>query len=130
MAHRPSSRRTVLALGLGAVAMLGGCVVVPAGRRHAGPGGGGGGYGAPGPDVDDEGPVVMVAPPAVQVEVMPVMPGPGYFWIGGYWTWRAGRHVWIGGRWESARPGRVWVPHAWRPYGRGWREVPGHWRRH
>ncbi len=117
--------------GIGGLALLGGallsgCVVVPAGGRYGG--GGPGGYGAPGPDVDD-GVVVGVAPPPAYVEVMPVAPGPGYFWIGGYWTWNLGRHLWVGGHWAPHRPGYVWNPHRWQPHGGRWRESRGHWGR-
>lgn len=102
--------RLVLWLALAAGALLGGCVVVPA----AGP------YRAAGP--------VMVAPPPSQGEVFGVAPGPGYFWISGYWNWVGARHVWIAGRWEPGRPGQHWVPHHWQRDGAGWRASPGHWR--
>lgn len=121
-----------LALGLAATAALSGCIVVPAGGRHHGGGyggqGGQGGYNVPAPDVSD-GPVVGVAPPAVVYEPVVAAPGPGYFWISGYWTWQLGRHVWIGGRWSPQRPGYVWTPHRWVPHGSGWRESPGRWGR-
>ena len=124
-----------LGLGLGAVAVLSGCIVVPAGGRHHGGYGGGpagqgaaGGYGVPAPDVSD-GPVVGMAPPAVVYEPAAAAPGPGYFWISGFWTWQLGRHVWIGGRWSPQRPGYVWRPHRWVPHGSGWREMPGRWGR-
>ncbi len=101
---------------------LGGCVVVPA---H--------GYGhRPGPVVvapaAQVGVEVMVAPPAPHVEVVGVAPGPGYFWIAGFWNWAGSRHVWVPGRWEAHRPGQVWVPHQWHQHGNGWRQEHGHWR--
>ena len=73
--------------------------------------------------------MVYVPPPAVQVETVGVAPGPGYFWIGGYWNWAGGRHVWVPGYWERARPGYEWVPHRWVAVQRGWRLESGHWRR-
>jgi hypothetical protein len=105
------SRLTLAAAAL-ATALLAGCIVVPAGRPYGG------------------GAAVIVEPPAPQVEVMGVAPGPGYFWINGYWNWFGGRHVWIGGHWESHRPGYRWEPHRWYRDGPGWRAEPGHWERH
>lgn len=91
---------------------LGGCVVVPAE-----------------PYRPAEGPVVTVAPPAPQVEFVGVAPGPGYFWVGGWWNWSAGRYVWRPGYWESHRPGYRWAPHAWQRGPGGWQARPGHWGR-
>ncbi len=99
---------------LAAGTLLGGCVVAPA------PGYYGGYYG---------GAVVTVAPPAPQVEVYGVAPGPGYVWIGGYWNWVGGRHVWVPGYWGAGRPGYHWVAHTWVRAGGGWRLAPGHWAR-
>lgn len=110
-------RRIVLSLALAATlgSLLGGCIVVPAGRPY--------GYGYGG------GEAVMVAPPSVQAEVVGVAPGPGYFWIGGFWNWIGGRHVWTGGHWEGHRQGYQWAPHQWHREGNGWRAAPGHWER-
>ena len=110
-----------------AAAGLGGCVVVPYDRgryRSAG------GVDRDGDGVPDYGPVVEVAPPPLQVEVVPVAPGPAYIWIGGYWGWNLGRHVWIGGRWglPPAR-GYAWVPGVWGRHGPGWRYRGGYWGR-
>ena len=76
-----------------------------------------------------EGPVVAVAPPAPQVEVVGVAPTPGYVWFGGYWGWVGGRHVWVNGHWGPGRAGYRWVPHHWVATGGGWRMAPGHWER-
>jgi WXXGXW repeat (2 copies) len=104
------------AFALALAAALGGCVVAPAYPRHPGYGG----Y--------DDG-VVGSAPPAPRYEVIGVAPHPGWFWIGGYWTWRADRHHWVDGRWQAPRHGHRWRPHRWEPIsgGRGWRERPGRW---
>jgi hypothetical protein len=112
-------KRTLLAsaLAVAAGAMLSACIVAPAQPYYAG--GYEGGY------YDG---VVAVAPPAPQYEVIGVAPGPGYFWIGGYWGWRGGRHVWFDGRWEHSRPGYRYEPHGWQRGPQGWREAPGHWR--
>lgn len=107
-------RLTRVALAATAVAAaLAGCVVAPARPYY-----GGYGYG---------GPVVTVAPPVPEVEVVGVAPFPGAFWVGGYWGWNAGRHVWVRGRWEAPRPGYRWEPHMWHREGQGWREAPGRW---
>ena len=109
------SRKTFYAGAVLSAALLGGCIVVPAGRPYAG--GGGGDY-------------VTEAPPAPQVEVVGVAPTPGYIWIGGFWGWAGGRHVWTNGYWAAPRPGYRWVPHQWHRHGPGWRAAPGYWQRH
>jgi hypothetical protein len=109
-AIRPASVR-LIAAGLLTCAVLAGCVVEPARPVYY------------------SGEVVAVAPPPVREEVIGVAPGPGYFWIGGYWGWAGGRHEWVAGRWEAPREGYRWVPHAWAREERGWRLHPGHWER-
>jgi hypothetical protein len=94
-------------LALAASLALSGCIVVPAGH-----------YG---------GRAVMVAPPQPQPEVVVAAPGPGFFWIPGFWNWYGDRHVWVGGHWEAHRPGYQWAPHHWEREGQGWRDHPGHW---
>lgn len=27
------------------------------------------------------------------------MPGPGFVWVDGYWSWMRGRYVWVSGYW-------------------------------
>jgi hypothetical protein len=103
-----------LATAAGASALLAGCYVVPARPYYYD-----NGY--------EYGPVVTVAPPAPEVEVVGVAPYPGAVWIGGYWNWVGGRHVWVRGRWEAGRPGYRYEPHMWRREGNGWREAPGRW---
>src|SRR5215510_7745201 len=44
-------------------------------------------YGSPG---------YYAAPVAV---VRPAYPGPGYYWVDGYWGWNYGRRVWVPGYW-------------------------------
>ena len=103
--------KTALAVAIAVTALtLGGCVVA---ARPA--------Y---------DGPVVAVAPPPPQPEVIGVAPAPGYVWFGGYWEWVGGRHVWHAGYWGAGRPGYHWVPHHWvqGPRG-GWNMVQGHWAR-
>jgi len=65
-------------------------------------------------------------PPPPQVEVIPVAPGPDYYWDGGYWSWRGGTYVWIGGNW-GFRPHGIWWGGSWGHYG-GHGGGRGHWR--
>ena len=71
--------------------------------------------------------IVEQAPPPPQVEVVPVTPGPDYYWVPGYWTWR-GTWVWVGGRW-AVRPwhGAVWVGGHWGRHGHGYIWIGGQW---
>ena len=73
--------------------------------------------------------VVLVAPPAPQVEVIGTPPQPGYIWAGGYWDWVGGRHQWVQGHWAAPRPGYHWVAYEWVRQGDGWRLRRGHWQR-
>ena len=104
------SRRILLGAAMAFALPLAGCVVAPAPYGY---------YGEP----------VYSAPPPPQQEYAPPPPAVGWLWVGGYWTWRANRHVWIGGHWEAPRPGHRYVPHHWQRDGRGWRERPGYWDR-
>lgn len=73
--------------------------------------------------------VVLVAPPAVRVEVIGVPPVAGSVWIAGYWDWVGGRHVWVPGRWVPGKPRHHWVAARWIREGDGWRMQRGHWAR-
>jgi hypothetical protein len=84
---------------------------------------------APLPGYYESGPVVNVAPPPPQGEVIGVAPAVGYIWIGGFWNWVGGRHVWVHGHWDAPRPGYRWAPHRWEQAPGGWRMHPGHWER-
>jgi hypothetical protein len=57
------------------------------------------------------------APPPVPDQVIPVAPGPDYYWIPGYWGWNSG-WIWIGGRW-GFRGGYGWGGRGWYGHG-GW----------
>jgi len=78
-------------------------------------------------------PVEVVAseePPAPINEVVPVAPGPEFFWIGGHWHWNRG-WVWVGGRFERHphfHPGASWDPGHWDRRANGWVWREGHWR--
>ena len=72
--------------------------------------------------------VVYSDPPAPEVEVIPVAPGPAYVWIGGCWEWH-NSWVWMPGHYVHApHPGAAWVSPEWHHQGRGWARRPGHWR--
>ena len=72
---------------------------------------------------------VAQAPPPPQVEVVPVAPGPDYYWVPGYWYWGGRGWLWIGGRW-AIRPwhGAIWVRGGWVRGRGGWHWHGGHWR--
>ena len=72
---------------------------------------------------------VSALPPTYQAEVVGVAPGPGYFWIGGFWEWGGAEYRWVPGRWAvRPHPRAVWVAGGWRSARRGWYWRPGHWR--
>jgi len=53
-------------------------------------------------------------PPPAPAEVIPVSPGPDYYWAPGYWGWDNG-WIWIGGGW------RPWFGWGWGGWGWGGR---------
>ena len=117
---RHTPRRVALIASAVVAASLAGCVVAPLPPP---------GY----PGVVDAGPgpvvVATQAPPPLIYEPMLAAPAPGYFWIGGYWSWSGGRHVWTRGQWAAPRPGYHWVPRQWRQGPGGWHQHGGHWER-
>jgi hypothetical protein len=72
--------------------------------------------------------IVGEPPPPPQVDVVVAAPGPGYAWVGGYWTWQ-GRWVWAPGRWVVP-PFRhaLWAGGHWRRRGPGFVWISGGWR--
>ncbi len=77
---------------------------------------------------DTEVEVVEVAPPPPEREIIVARPSPSHVWVGGYWTWRAGKHVWISGQWNTPpRPNVVWVAPRWERRGHGYVFVFGCW---
>ena len=58
-------------------------------------------------------PAYYPPPPPPVVAAVPPYPGPGYYWVNGYWFWNGPRRVW--------RPG-YWAPRAYygRPFVRGY----------
>ena len=73
--------------------------------------------------------IVGSEPPPPYYEAVPVSPGPGHVWIGGYWRWSARSWIWIGGTWAARpHPRAVWVAPVWVHHGHGWAFRRGHWR--
>jgi hypothetical protein len=69
-------------------------------------------------------------PPIPIVEVVPLAPGPEYFWIGGHWHWNGG-WVWMRGHYDRHphfHPGAGWVAGRWDRRGGIWAWHEGHWR--
>lgn len=61
---------------------------------------------------------VQIAPPALPVYVQPPLPGPGYIWTPGYWSYADAGYYWVPGTWVMApEPGLLWTPAYW-----GWND--------
>jgi hypothetical protein len=53
-------------------------------------------------------------PPPLPVYDQPPIPGPGYIWTPGYWSWNGDEHYWVPGVWVlPPRPGLLWTPGYW-----------------
>ncbi len=73
---------------------------------------------------------VQAGPPAAIYETVPAAPGPGYYWVPGYWTWSGYRYVWVHGRYAyPPYSGASWHPGHWAQTPHGWVWKPGHWGR-
>jgi hypothetical protein len=73
--------------------------------------------------------VVDTEPPPPLVETVGIAPGPGFFWIGGYYHWYGNRWGWVAGHYE--RPphrGAVWVGPRYAARGGHRIYVRGYWR--
>ncbi|MGA7119308.1 MAG: hypothetical protein WBY94_04380 [Polyangiaceae bacterium] len=67
-------------------------------------------------------------PPTAEVEVVPVAPGPEFFWVPGYHRWNGRQYVWVRGRYERRPHSRAhWVPAHWVVRGRAHVWVEGRW---
>ena len=74
--------------------------------------------------------VVSIAPPALPVYVQPPIPGYGYIWTPGYWSWSDDydEYYWVPGTWVTAPyVGALWTPGYWTADGDryGWHD--GYW---
>ncbi|HEY0512565.1 MAG TPA: hypothetical protein VGH73_11710 [Thermoanaerobaculia bacterium] len=81
-------------------------------------------YGGGGAGIEVVGP-----PPGVRAEVAITSPGPGYYWVPGYWDWDRD-WVWVPGAWTRPPHVRaVWVaPRYHHRRGGHWAYERGHWR--
>jgi YXWGXW repeat-containing protein len=58
---------------------------------------------------------VDVPPPPLPVYEQPIIPGPDYIWVPGYWAWSDDfGYYWVPGTWVLApEPGLLWTPGYW-----------------
>jgi hypothetical protein len=76
---------------------------------------------------------VSIAPPALPVYVQPPIPGDGYMWTPGYWSWNAddNDYYWVPGTWVVAPfVGALWTPGYWGWGGGGYAWHGGYWGSH
>ncbi|HEX3556297.1 MAG TPA: hypothetical protein VIA62_24020 [Thermoanaerobaculia bacterium] len=74
---------------------------------------------------------VGVPPPGVRAEVAITSPGPGYYWVPGYWDWSgaSAEWLWVPGAWVRPPHARaVWVVPRYVRHRGHWRYERGHWR--
>ena len=73
---------------------------------------------------------VNIGPPPLPVYVQPPLPGNGYVWTPGYWSWNPNDsdYYWIPGTWVLApATGMLWTPGYWGFEGNGYRWHLGYW---
>lgn len=69
-------------------------------------------------------------PPRGPVEVVPVVPHPGWVWQPGFYRWNGVRYIWIPGAYIQPPFLRArWIAGHWRPAPGGYVWIPGHWIR-
>ncbi|HEX7813690.1 YXWGXW repeat-containing protein, partial [Dyella sp.] len=75
---------------------------------------------------------VGFAPPPLPVYAQPVIPGPGYIWVPGYWAYDDdGGYYWVSGTWVlPPYYGALWTPGYWGWGGGVYVFHPGYWGRH
>jgi hypothetical protein len=74
---------------------------------------------------------IGVAPPELPVYVQPPIPGDGYIWTPGYWTYGDAGYFWVPGTWVLApEPGYLWTPGYWDFEGGYYGWHPGYWGLH
>src|ERR1700730_14496783 len=71
---------------------------------------------------------VSIGPPVAPVYVRPLLPGPGYYWVEGYWAWGDDGYYWVPGYWTlPPYAGAIWQPGIWGYGGGGWGWTAGFW---
>jgi WXXGXW repeat (2 copies) len=67
---------------------------------------------------------ITTPPPPLPVYVQPVIPGPDFIWVPGYWAWGEFGYFWVPGTWVRApASGLLWTPGYW-----AWSEGVYVWR--
>jgi WXXGXW repeat (2 copies) len=67
---------------------------------------------------------ITTPPPPLPVYVQPVIPGPDFIWVPGYWAWGEFGYFWVPGTWVRApASGLLWTPGYW-----GWHDGVYVWR--
>jgi hypothetical protein len=67
---------------------------------------------------------ITTPPPPLPVYVQPVVPGPDFIWVPGYWAWGEFGYFWVPGTWVRApAPDLLWTPGYW-----AWSEGVYVWR--
>ena len=67
---------------------------------------------------------ITTPPPPLPVYVQPIIPGPDFIWVPGYWAWSEFGYFWVPGTWVRApAPGLLWTPGYW-----AWNEGVYVWR--
>ena len=59
---------------------------------------------------------INIAPPPLPVYAQPPIPGDGYLWTPGYWSWdpATGDYDWVPGTWaQPPSAGLLWTPGYW-----------------
>jgi hypothetical protein len=66
---------------------------------------------------------VDIAPPPIPLYEQPLVPGPGYIWVPGYWAYGPDGYYWVPGTWVLAPyVGALWTPGYW-----GWNGIAFIW---
>ena len=75
---------------------------------------------------------IDIAPPPLLDYAQPVVPGEGYVWMPGYWSWNADdlNYYWVPGTWVLApQAGYLWTPGYWAFENTGYFWHIGYWGR-
>ena len=73
---------------------------------------------------------VGFGPPVLPVYAQPICPGPGYYWVPGYWAWSPDYddYYWVPGTWVTPPAmGLLWTPGYWGFSAGLYTWVPGYW---